>query len=147
MEEANEKAAEDVEEEKVTLKKRAKHHLKVDDEETSAEIAKAINKGKAKAIDAVYKDASSTESEEAPPKSSKKEADEPEPKVIPASKDAEEAEPVTVKPSKEAEDSEPKAKASAEDEPEKVDGEVKAQKMRNYFKKSNIYKQYQQEHE
>lgn len=115
------------------MKKRAKHHLKVDDDETSAEIAKAINKGKAKAIDAVFKDTSSTESEEAPPTSSKKEA--------------EEAKPVTVKPSKEAEDSEPKAKASAEDEPEKVDGEVKAQKMRNYFKKSNIYKQYQQEHE
>lgn len=66
----------------------------------SPEVVEAINKGKAKANNKIFKEVSS--------------------------------------------DSADSKEETAEAEPE-TDGESKAQKMRNYFKKSNVYKNYKKE--
>jgi hypothetical protein len=61
IEEANDDAVEQNEQERVAVKSRAKKRQLKDEESADSEVDEAINKGKAKAIDNVFKDVDTTE--------------------------------------------------------------------------------------
>lgn len=103
IEESVEEEQEEQEAERKALKRKAKSRkTKVEDDVVEPEVAEAVNKGKAKAIENVYKNADDADS------------------------------------------SDKKDQSAAEKEPE-TNGEIKAHKMRNYFKKSQVYNTYQKE--